>query len=342
VPGTPFNGIPGDILLPTYVSILSSTAANPTVIRTSSAHGLRSGDVVDITDHSVNTGANGFGLVASIVDSTHFSVPIDTSTYSNGANTGAVYPRAFTGNVTLLPANSDPYSAATYIPAAACEADRTAWQLSQTGIYRLMGGVFSLTSIASADPGFTTNWAFVNYNNGKTAAAPGPIVTSSSSGAQPAFGSLLRAGAVPVGDADIIDISVMVSLHQIGTGNGAATGSQDVFLSLFGAYYVPGFGGTKTWTQLPFSARVFRSYIAAAGTAAYPQGGSLTLRSRFQVFNLNGHAQGHGAVDTSGMLDVQMYAGQTAGSVSDYQTALYGDSLLTMDVLRATQVYPAT
>lgn len=328
--GTAYNGIPGNVLPAAGLAILSTTHGNPTTIHTAAAHGLRTGDVVDITEHHVCTAANGVGFVVTVTGTNTFTIPVNSSTYSNGANTGFVWPQAFTGNVTLLPANGDAYSAATYIPAAACEADRTAWQLTQTGLYRIAGGVFSLTSV-QLDPTFSTIWGYVSQNTGHTASAMGPIVTAQS-GSTPK-GSILQPGPFPVGLNDIVDVSVSFSVQWTGTGNSTATGNQDIFFALYGAYYVPGFGGSITFSRVPASGFILRSYIATAGLANYPRGGTVRLRGRFSGIGF-GSIQGAGATDTMGLMDFQIYAGQNIGDPSDYQASIFGDILSTVDVLR--------
>jgi hypothetical protein len=54
--------------------ISSSTNANPIVVTTSSAHGLSTGNFVEIVGHLVNTNANG-NWVVTVVSSTTFSIP---------------------------------------------------------------------------------------------------------------------------------------------------------------------------------------------------------------------------------------------------------------------------
>jgi hypothetical protein len=56
------------------VNIASSTNANPIVVTTASAHGLASGDFVDIVGHAVNTNAVGV-WVATVLTTTSFSIP---------------------------------------------------------------------------------------------------------------------------------------------------------------------------------------------------------------------------------------------------------------------------
>lgn len=62
----------GDVGPP--VSIASSTAANPVVVTSASAHGLAVNDWVEITGHLVNTALNGIWQVSAVVALT-FTVP---------------------------------------------------------------------------------------------------------------------------------------------------------------------------------------------------------------------------------------------------------------------------
>ena len=77
------------------VAIASSTAVNPSVITTAAAHGLTTGDVVEIAGHAVNTAANGTWPVTVIIATT-FSVPV------LGTGTGTA-----TGTVVKQPPDAD-------------------------------------------------------------------------------------------------------------------------------------------------------------------------------------------------------------------------------------------
>ncbi len=76
------------------VAIASSTAVNPSVL-TTAAHGLSTGDVVEIAGHAVNTAVNGTFAV-TVLTSTTFSVPA-LGTGAGGA----------TGTVTKQPPDAD-------------------------------------------------------------------------------------------------------------------------------------------------------------------------------------------------------------------------------------------
>jgi hypothetical protein len=67
-------------------NIASSTNANPSVVATATAHGLVVGDVVEVAGHQVNTNINSTWTVATVADSTHFTVPFPAN--GVGAATG--------------------------------------------------------------------------------------------------------------------------------------------------------------------------------------------------------------------------------------------------------------
>jgi hypothetical protein len=150
--GTAYNGLNGNVVIPASVAITSSTAANPTVIQTTAAHGLTTGDYVDILFHTTNTGANCINQPVTVVDATHFSVAIDTHTAAAGAG-GGVYPRQFTGNVSLNPANGDSLSAATWIPGMSNASDRTTGLIARMPAWSLMYN--DIVAAKTTDPLFT-------------------------------------------------------------------------------------------------------------------------------------------------------------------------------------------
>jgi hypothetical protein len=76
--------VSGDVGLP--ISITASTAVNPAVITTISAHGYSTGDWVKISGEPVNTVINGIWPVTTILTTT-FSIPV---LGSSAGTTGAV------------------------------------------------------------------------------------------------------------------------------------------------------------------------------------------------------------------------------------------------------------
>ena len=74
----------GDLVfsgITTEAKIVGNTAANPTVITTATAHGFTSGDLVDIAD---NTSIVASTYVATVIDATSFSIPVNASTAGTG------------------------------------------------------------------------------------------------------------------------------------------------------------------------------------------------------------------------------------------------------------------
>lgn len=67
------------------VNIASSTNANPIVVTTAVAHGLAVNDFIEITNHAVNTNANGAWQVNTAPTSTTFSIAY----HGNGVGTAS-------------------------------------------------------------------------------------------------------------------------------------------------------------------------------------------------------------------------------------------------------------
>lgn len=84
--------IGGDVVPP--VSVTSSTNANPSVVTTAAAHGMATGDTVQIAGHATNIAINGQWTV-TVLSTTTFSVPVA----GVGAGTG--------GSMTKQPPDAD-------------------------------------------------------------------------------------------------------------------------------------------------------------------------------------------------------------------------------------------
>lgn len=106
----------------TEVAVIGATSANPCVIQTSAAHGYTTGQRVELGHRSglssstAFTGAwaalNQVAATVTVIDSTHFSVPIDTSAFAAySANAGGV--RRFNNEMTGLIAAADNYALGT-------------------------------------------------------------------------------------------------------------------------------------------------------------------------------------------------------------------------------------
>lgn len=74
------------------IAITASTAVNPSVVTTTTAHGFASGQAVNIAGHLVNTAINGTWLI-TVTDATHFTVPV-LGIGGGGGATGTAAPAA--------------------------------------------------------------------------------------------------------------------------------------------------------------------------------------------------------------------------------------------------------
>lgn len=59
--------------------IVSSTGANPCIIETEEDHGFLVGDEIEIFGHESGVSRNGERSVLAVIDSTHFSISLDTT-----------------------------------------------------------------------------------------------------------------------------------------------------------------------------------------------------------------------------------------------------------------------
>jgi hypothetical protein len=128
------NGIAGNITPPGSIGITGSTNASPIVINTTTPHGLTTGDKVDVTDHTVNTNANGVWTITR-VDATHISLNGSTGN-GVGAGTGAVQPLTY-GSTFAIPSDGDVDNAASVNVALEALADRSAFVLANLSAYKL-------------------------------------------------------------------------------------------------------------------------------------------------------------------------------------------------------------
>src|SRR5579859_3188574 len=164
---TQYNGISTNIASSSARIISSSTNTNPIVV-TANGHGLTTGDLVDITDHFVNTNANGVWQ-ATVVDANRFSIP----QVGNGVGgaTGGVQPLSL-GPTFQMPSPGDLRSAASVNTALQALGDRTAFLGVNTGAYKLA----ILAKAQHNDDGFAT-WATLTTTSTSWTVAPiGPFV----------------------------------------------------------------------------------------------------------------------------------------------------------------------
>jgi hypothetical protein len=154
--------MPGNISNPAAIAITSSTAANPIEIATSTVHGLTTGDWVDVYSHLTNLPANCVNTQVTVVDTTHFTIPISGIGYTAGGASGYVQPLSYTQNVATIPADGDPYAAATYTPGYTAALDRSAFERANSGAYKLV-----YYNVAKISETFSTTW-FTNTTSAAT------------------------------------------------------------------------------------------------------------------------------------------------------------------------------
>jgi hypothetical protein len=108
--GSAYNGIPGNIGFPASLTITLATNVNPIVVTTGPAHGMMTGDRVDVVGVLGNTAANGVWTVTRLSANT-FSIPVA----GNGAYTsgGTAQPLTYGAATTLPSDGTDPRNAAS-------------------------------------------------------------------------------------------------------------------------------------------------------------------------------------------------------------------------------------
>lgn len=121
-----YRGLPANISRPGSLNIVSSTNASPIVL-TVTAHGLTTGDVVDVANHTTNTAANG-RWAATVIDANDFALYTIGGSASRGNGvggaTGTVQPRTF-GASFAMPSDGDAENAASVDVSLQALADRT-------------------------------------------------------------------------------------------------------------------------------------------------------------------------------------------------------------------------
>jgi hypothetical protein len=132
--------------LPGGVAIASSTNTNPIVITTTGAHGLVDQTTVDVTNHAINTRANG-QWVATVLSPTTFSIP--TPGNGVGAATGQVQSLAPGAAATIL-GDGDAGSAANFNNPSIASLDKGAFFAAATGASK----VTQIIEIATIDGTF--------------------------------------------------------------------------------------------------------------------------------------------------------------------------------------------
>jgi hypothetical protein len=247
---TQYNGI-GNIVYPSPLGISSSTNTSPIQI-TATAHGLTTGDGVDIVDHTVNTNANGQWLV-TVTGANTFTLQGSTGNGVGGA-TGLVHPITF-GQSYPIPSDGDADAAASVNVALEALGDRAASLLYASGAFKLS----ALTLQPTASPNI---WRSVTPVS-TTWAAVGAALTT--------------VHGVEAGD--IVRVSLTVGSAQAGPDVAGAGGTMAFSLG----YAITTPGGATTPAEIPGSAQLL-SPILSSGASALQ---ALTLKGSF-VAGANG------------------------------------------------------
>jgi hypothetical protein len=261
---TTYKGQAANVTIPAPLAIVSSTDATPIVV-TTLAHGLTSGDTVDIFGHAVNVAANGIGVVDVITGTTFALRGSAGSGAGAGGATGTVQPRTFVTTV-QQPSDGDAAAAASIDTPMQAAADREAALLVMTGSGALVDVLTSAHDVTGS-----ANWDSVTISSlstwlnltGATVWAPTRSIASGTN-------------AVNAGDVLVIDASSSFVLGSLAIWEGQ--------LALWVSITPP--GGADTWVQLPGSGR-FVDLIASgslygtlhfAGAAVAPRAGQLKIK----------------------------------------------------------------
>lgn len=94
--GTYRPAIGAEVLFSRLVTVVSSSVANPSVITTSEDHGIVGGQVVTIAGHTGSTPAVDGSYVATRINATTFSIPLNVTVGGTG---GTASHRLFGGNI---------------------------------------------------------------------------------------------------------------------------------------------------------------------------------------------------------------------------------------------------
>lgn len=187
-----YNGLPGNESRKSALTVSGATNATPVVVTTTAAHGLVTGELVQIVGVEGNTAANGVYYVG-VVSATQFGLYVTytgspaTPVAGSGAYTlgGTVVPLTWTASTTL-PDDGDTLSALSINVPLEGNFDRESWLLSRLGNGQIMSIQKDATGLA---PGavwggqaiVTGVWGAVLFNftaayGGVIHAAPGDIV----------------------------------------------------------------------------------------------------------------------------------------------------------------------
>ena len=156
-----YNGTANNVNYPAKLNILGSTLANPSVVTTTTPHGLITGDYVHIQNSAGNFAINGlWPVTVPFGSTTTFSVPVSAAT-AGTANTGTVQPITF-GTSYTIPSDGDAEAAASVNTALQTLGDRTAALLYGTSMYKL---AILAPNVKAVDPLTGGTWASVTTSS---------------------------------------------------------------------------------------------------------------------------------------------------------------------------------
>ncbi len=227
---TTYTGDPDNVVTNQELSVTGATNATPIVI-TATAHGLATGNVVDIAFVEGNTAANGSGWLITVIDANSFSLD---GSVGNGAYTlhGTITVRSLTPEITK-PQDGEPRTAASVNAMIDILADRTQFLMRALG---MKSKVFTAASTAWVAPddvgrvGFVHLWGGGGGGGGAQSTASGTNAAGCAGGG--GGGSI--ASLVPVA------LSAGVS-YTAACGTGGAAGTNALGPTAGGA------GGTSTF-----------------------------------------------------------------------------------------------
>jgi hypothetical protein len=148
---TNYNGKNANVIVPAAVQIVSSTFDTPIVITTYTAHGLASGDTVNVYGHAGNFAANG-EWAANVLSTTTFALyyPSGTPSVGTGVGTTSGFVQSLALGATYpIPSDGDLDNAASVNGALEALGDRTAMLSAQIGKWRELDTVAAYVSDAT-------------------------------------------------------------------------------------------------------------------------------------------------------------------------------------------------
>jgi hypothetical protein len=275
--GVAYNGLGGNIAPPASVAISNVTGTGPLEVTTGAAHGMLTGDEVDIFGVQGAVGANGSWIV-TVIDATHYTLNGSSATaaYTTGGTSQSV---VFSGNVGLNPANGDALNASTWIPGMSCPQDRTSYLAARLGFCKLV----SITKfINDNDNPATQIWT----SNPPSAVSTWTIINGSAPAGYPVTVSDCQSG-------DIFEFDFAATISP--SGNSSISFQK---MAIMTAFYSP--GGSPLFAKLPGSGQ------------ALPNGGSNPLT----IFNLKGYLSLSASSALFGQFGIGIYQVGATGAVA--------------------------